>query len=199
MLVPARNGVSDSEPYGFIAVLSGLADEFTDEHVLVLEWLAQAVSLTRSSGNRAQARLRLAELYPEVYEHVGDGEVVNQAADQLHRIHVGLLDLIEQSHEIEPTNLRSQIGDLAQVCLDAQARLADARPTQERWADNRLTARELEIAEMLAEDDSLTNRAIAERLHLSETTIKTHIAHILQKLSLRQRAEIKWVLQRRAN
>ncbi len=35
----------------------------------------------------------------------------------------------------------------------------------------------------------LTNGEIAKRLHVSGTTIKTHIAHLLDKLELRDRAQ----------
>ncbi len=48
-----------------------------------------------------------------------------------------------------------------------------------------LSARELHVLELLAE--GLSNRAIAQRLHLSETTVKTHLAHIYKKLDVDNR------------
>ena len=39
-----------------------------------------------------------------------------------------------------------------------------------------LTERELEVAK------GQTNSEIAKRLHVSETTVKTHVAHLLDKL-----------------
>jgi DNA-binding NarL/FixJ family response regulator len=50
-----------------------------------------------------------------------------------------------------------------------------------------LTRREREVLSLLA--DGMRNREIAERLVLSETTVKTHVRHILEKLRLRNRAE----------
>jgi len=50
-----------------------------------------------------------------------------------------------------------------------------------------LTARELEIFRLIA--DGLSNGEIAEELYISETTVKTHITHILQKLELRDRVQ----------
>lgn len=50
-----------------------------------------------------------------------------------------------------------------------------------------LSEREREVLALLA--DGLRNREIAERLVVSEATVKTHVRHVLEKLRLRNRAE----------
>jgi DNA-binding NarL/FixJ family response regulator len=50
-----------------------------------------------------------------------------------------------------------------------------------------LSAREAEVLELLGR--GLRNREIAERLVVSEATVKTHVRHVLEKLRLRNRAE----------
>jgi DNA-binding NarL/FixJ family response regulator len=50
-----------------------------------------------------------------------------------------------------------------------------------------LSARELEVMACVAR--GLSNREVASTLHLSEATVKTHVAHILTKLGLRDRVQ----------
>jgi DNA-binding NarL/FixJ family response regulator len=49
-----------------------------------------------------------------------------------------------------------------------------------------LTRREFEVLELLA--SGLTNRVIAERLHVTTRTVDTHVSRILSKLGVSTRA-----------
>ena len=56
----------------------------------------------------------------------------------------------------------------------------------ERHRD-RLSPRELEVFQLLAR--GMSNREIADHLFVGETTVKTHVAHILTKLGVRDRVQ----------
>ena len=60
------------------------------------------------------------------------------------------------------------------------------RPAPPKEFDE-LTSREQEVFRLIA--DGLSNVEIGQRLFISDTTVKTHITHILQKLGLRDRVQ----------
>jgi DNA-binding NarL/FixJ family response regulator len=60
------------------------------------------------------------------------------------------------------------------------------RPQPPRQLDE-LTERELEVFRLIAR--GLSNNEIGRELYISDTTVKTHITHILMKLNLRDRVQ----------
>ena len=65
------------------------------------------------------------------------------------------------------------------------------------FANVPLTNREIDIAQLVAQ--GLTNREIADRRHISERTVDTHVRSVIGKLGVRSRTQIAaWVAGRSA-
>lgn len=63
-----------------------------------------------------------------------------------------------------------------------------ASDIQHKGEERRLSARESQILEFLRE--GLTNAQIARRLSVEESTVKTHVHHLLGKLRIKNRTEV---------
>lgn len=61
------------------------------------------------------------------------------------------------------------------------------RPSELPPADDPLTGREVEVLGLVAQ--GLTNQEIADRLYVSERTVRTHVSNILSKLHLANRTQ----------
>ncbi|UCD43556.1 MAG: response regulator transcription factor [Chloroflexota bacterium] len=62
-------------------------------------------------------------------------------------------------------------------------------------AEEKLSVRELEVLQLVAEGDS--NSEIANRLHISQATVKSHLIHIFDKLGVSDRTAAVTVALRR--
>jgi DNA-binding NarL/FixJ family response regulator len=82
---------------------------------------------------------------------------------------------------IEPRMTRRLLAEFARQSS------ADRAPRTPGEVGEQLTARELEVFQAVARGHS--NAEIADELYISETTVKTHVAHILTKLGLRDRIQ----------
>jgi DNA-binding NarL/FixJ family response regulator len=76
---------------------------------------------------------------------------------------------------------------ITRAVIEEFAKRSPAPPSTPPRAVEELTAREREILELLVR--GLSNPEICQRLVISEATAKTHVAHILQKLHLRDRVQ----------
>jgi DNA-binding NarL/FixJ family response regulator len=81
---------------------------------------------------------------------------------------------------IEPRMTRRLLDEFA------QAPSREPPPTPPK-AMEQLTQREVDVFRAVAR--GLSNAEIGQELYISETTVKTHVAHILSKLSLRDRIQ----------
>jgi DNA-binding CsgD family transcriptional regulator len=71
-------------------------------------------------------------------------------------------------------------------CLGVQRRISNQARDKTGW--NSLTNAELKIVNLLA--DGATNKVVAERLHLSPNTVKSHVRNVFAKLGINSRAQL---------
>jgi DNA-binding NarL/FixJ family response regulator len=62
---------------------------------------------------------------------------------------------------------------------------------------NELSRREQEVLSSLLEN--LANKEVAERLHISERTVKFHVSNLLAKFGVRRRADLILLCYQRRN
>jgi DNA-binding CsgD family transcriptional regulator len=77
-----------------------------------------------------------------------------------------------------------------EVVIVKEVLVTSAEPflvNQSRVRDLGITKRELEILELIAQ--GLSNREIAEKLFVSENTVKTHSSRLLDKLNAKRRTQ----------
>jgi DNA-binding NarL/FixJ family response regulator len=91
---------------------------------------------------------------------------------------VRFLEQVRDGHTIIDPALTGQIA----------LRAARIRPGQS-WpgVEHGLTQREAEVLQTIV--DGLNNRQIAERLYISEETVKTHVRKVFRKLGVSDRAQ----------
>lgn len=108
----------------------------------------------------------------------------------------GFLTKDAGADEIRTAVLSVAAGD-AQLDPSVQRRLLEAlasgahvgiQPATPETVDDGLTARELDVLAEIAR--GLSNTEIAQRLFVSEATVKTHVNHLLAKTACRDRAAL---------
>jgi DNA-binding NarL/FixJ family response regulator len=83
----------------------------------------------------------------------------------------------------------SELLDVIRQVQAGKKRIPEAVATQlaEHMSDENLTEREVEVLKEVANGNR--NRTIAERLFISEETVKVHIKHIMEKLGATDRTQ----------
>ena len=96
------------------------------------------------------------------------------------QIHEALQDVSKDRAIIDPAVQHHLVNVIATAVPPQSQRLASRLPDQ-------LTPREAEVLSLIA--SGLSNTEIAERLFVSEGTIKSHINHLFAKIDVRDRAQ----------
>jgi two-component system nitrate/nitrite response regulator NarL len=168
--------LDDADGLSVVAQLapgSGLADDVALHRPDVVAW---------DLGWSPDGPFELPELGAPVVLLLAEGQAPNDVWQQ------GLAGLLRRESETE--RLAAALAAAAEgwVLLDPDyiQQLAPARPPAEALIEP-LTEREMDVLQLLAE--GMSNRAIAHRLGISESTVKFHVNAILGKLDAQSRTE----------
>ncbi|MBB6411982.1 response regulator transcription factor [Mesorhizobium sangaii] len=182
-----------------------------------LEWVL------RKAGHDVVAQCRRpADIVPNVEHHRPDIVIVGldiadpQMAGLSSRLRscdsaLGIIFILQANGRLDLKEIQSLDGDgllLDGISHRYLLECVNAVAAGKKWIDNkivqqllmpepqhqptsRLTGRETEIADLVSR--GLRNKTIAQRLHVSEGTVKMHLHHVYEKLHLDSRAELAWV------
>lgn len=137
----------------------------------------------------------------------GNGEALCQLRDSLRPAPLVVISAIESQEHIRKTLAMGIQGYILKTCepdiLLAALRLVlsggcyvtptagergtDVAPQSFNYNPSGLTDREVEVLRLLA--DGLANKAIARRLNISQTTVKTHVTSIYRALDVHNRTQ----------
>lgn len=178
------------EVLGMLAFQSWTPAAFEDEVVAAAEWLADALVSSLARDDDDVARLDLYAVYPDLDSaRFTDADTfLPQLALRLDELRLELRAATEN-----PTAAADLVNNAYHLCARLQdevvAGLLKATPDQTSSPYARLTPRERQVADLIA-DEGLSNARIAERLVLSEKTVKGHVSGILRKFGVSQRSAI---------
>jgi DNA-binding NarL/FixJ family response regulator len=164
---------------------------YDDEIARAFQWLARSVvtALAREREDVADHE-QLADATGRGTDASSVSEIVQEFGHKLELLR-SAIDSIVRGEARSWEVVQAELTDLRTMCERAQSETAELllRPSQDGQALLRvLTPREREVAELIGA--GLSNDEIAERLTISEPTVKTHVTHILKKFGVRQRAAI---------
>ncbi|MET8158609.1 LuxR C-terminal-related transcriptional regulator [Sphaerisporangium sp. NPDC005289] len=178
---------------GLASIQTYKSHAYTDEHVRAFEWTAASVATVL-------AREREDELNREglaVPPAGADGdqpsvvEVVQDVSEILAELHSKIC-AVEEAIPIGERELVRMVRELRHQCERGQTETMDiiARPSvRAENLLNSLSSKEREIALLIARG-GLSNKEIAARVFVTESTIKGHVSRILRKLGVEQRSGI---------
>jgi predicted ATPase/DNA-binding CsgD family transcriptional regulator len=193
----ASEAIGDRWGQGMALTVLGLADIRAGDREPAGRHLREALRTTLQAGVTAAAIGGLGELASERGPRRGltllEAAVAfrDRAGVPSFPVHIGqqIDDALAAARRRLPAPVAEQYRLRARgMTADEVIAYALAETETEPGPMDGLTARQQEIALLVAE--GLTNREIAERLHLSVRTVETHVENILSALGLRGRVRL---------
>lgn len=181
---------TDGSVIGYMGATSALPGAFDDELVHALEWLADLL-VQIGLAPAEMASERATWVYPAEGDRLFDDDtgMLNYLSEQL----LGLRsDLLRAAEQVDAGAVQAALTEIASRCDLLRTNILTTHGTPQARGWDQLTPREAEVASLIV-TEALSNAEIAARLSVGETTVKTHVAHILTKVKASDRHELKWL------
>ena len=123
---------------------------------------------------------------PSLYDRLGGKAAVAAAVDRFYERLLADPDLRPFFAQANLSRLRKRQGQFFAQALCGPAGYKGPG-MQKAMEDLGITPRELEILGLIAQ--GLSNKEIADRVHVSENTVKTHSSRVFDKLGARRRTQ----------
>jgi DNA-binding CsgD family transcriptional regulator len=189
LLEPLRDGQA---VVGLASMQTYRKQVYTEEIAHAFEWLARSVmtALTREREDLATQTTLSPAGADEASGPISIMDVIEDVAHKLGQLRSTIGGIIEAAPSSRD-ELMLELARLYEMCEAAHIETTEllmVPSTEGRNLLALLTPREQEIAQLISED--LGNNEIAERLVISEPTVRTHVTHILKKFGVRQRSAV---------
>lgn len=187
---------ANGSPVGLVSSQSLQPNTFSDEFVRAQLWLCRALVQSLEHDSADLQDNDVYEVYPELdSERVrNEADLLNRIGERLDELGRGLRTLERNARKVGVDDLATEAEHATGLCDRVQTEVAElVRTYQPPVVSTDLTTREVEIAVLIARE-GLTNAQLADQLHISQKTVKTHVGNVLRKLGVTQRAAIAWTL-----
>ncbi len=112
---------------------------------------------------------------------------VLEDASVINAVKAGAIGYLLKDTQAEELRQAIKAAAAGQVQLSPEAAERLMREVRSPQSPEKLTEREIEVLRLLARGKA--NKEIAVELHISETTVKTHVSNILMKLGVLSRTQ----------
>lgn len=184
---------TDGVTVGMLAATSHTAARFSDETVAAVEWLARHLqrALDRDLEDVTDLELVASTSEAEIDRNT---DLVHAISLRLSSIGQKVQDVTQRLGAHASTEAVEELAAIEALCARFTTELAliATAPRLGVRPPTPLTEREAAITQLIAQE-GLTNAQIAQRLMISEKTVKTHLSHVFQKLNVSQRSELQYL------
>lgn len=188
--VPLIEPVISSDVFGMASMQSYGAAVYSDETIRAFEWMCATLVVVLRRQREDLAHLRSVQA---ASAHNSGSEVVDAilaVTERLETLRAEIAAIRALDHP-DPDTVAARLDTLHALCTRLQDEVfaivtAPATTALEPLA--LLTTRERQVADLLGQ--RLTNNEIADALHISLRTVKSHVYSVMQKFGAQQRSEV---------